>query len=135
MAVILDTSYLIAYVNKRDVNHHEAHGLRPALAGGKYGRLIITDLIFSEFVTLLRKKARDPHQAVKEGELLLHDPALFTAGTSSVVFSTAWELFKRYPSVSFTDAATAALAQRMNIQHVCSFDRDFDRFPFLRRVH
>jgi predicted nucleic acid-binding protein len=67
MTIILDTSYLIAYVNGKDVNHKRARQLQEDITKKKYGAVLVPDAVFSEFVTLLRRKARDKRTAVAEG--------------------------------------------------------------------
>jgi predicted nucleic acid-binding protein len=64
-----------------------------------------------------------------------YDRGLTIAGTSTVVFQDAWELFKKYTQVSFVDAVIGAMAKRIGAKHICSFDDDFDALPFVERIH
>jgi len=46
MAVLLDTSFFIAYINSRDRNHQRSRELASDIFSGKYGQVVITEHIF-----------------------------------------------------------------------------------------
>ena len=132
--IILDTSYLVALKNQKDVNFSKANQLQQELIKKTYGKLLTTDYIFNEFVTFLRKKLHNPDEAVRLGEDLLYDKEILILGIAKLNFKESWELFKKYPKISFTDATTVIIAQRLKIEYVCSFDGDFDAFKNIKRI-
>lgn len=46
----------------------------------------------------------------------------------------AKDLLTSFPGVSARDTVHAAVMERNNVTRIISFDKDFDRFPFLERI-
>lgn len=51
--IVLDSSFLIAYHNARDVHHAAAAGAMRSLVGGAWGRVLLLEYVFLEVVTVL----------------------------------------------------------------------------------
>ena len=132
--IVLDTSYLIALKNKEDIDFERANQIQEDLLNKKYGKIFLTDYIFDEFVTFLRKKLRNPREVIKLGEDLLHDKDISILGVTKLDFRESWKIFKKYENLSFTDATTITLTQKFDIKYVCSFDKNFDCFKNLERI-
>lgn len=49
-------------------------------------------------------------------------------------FLKSWEFFKRLNELSFTDCSTITLAKELGIRNVATFDSDFDKITFIRRI-
>ncbi len=94
---------------------------------------LITELY--KFMTFLRVRLKNQEEALFLGEHLLQDKDLSLIGISKVDFQEAWEVFKKYKHLSFTDATTLVIMKRYSITHLCSFDSDFDTFRKIERVH
>lgn len=134
MAALIDSSYLIAVVNRDDVNHKRAKELAQELKSGKYGSLIVLESVFNEFVTFIRKRARNPEHAVNEGSALLNDRRFSVAGAGKSIFEEGWNVFVKNKELSFTDAVIVSYMKNTGIKLLFSFDRDFDAFSFIKRV-
>ena len=134
MAVLLDSSFIIACFNKEDRHHTRALEMYRELRSQRYGKLIVLDHVFDELVTCLRTRARDKRSALVAGNALLNDPLVSVSGSGQRLFALAWQLFARYDRLSFTDALIAAHAQAVGIKQVVSFDNDFDGIPFIERM-
>ena len=46
----------------------------------------------------------------------------------------AYEVFRKYPALSFTDATSVAYMLDSGIREIYSFDRDFDTVPKITRL-
>lgn len=134
MSVILDTSFLIAFNNAKDENHKSAQSLKAKLKEKEFGQCYISDYIFDEFVTFLRAKLF-PESSIKEiGDALLADQSIKLLKIDVDTFLKSWEFFKRSNELSFTDCSTITLAKELGIRNVATFDSDFDKITFIRRI-
>lgn len=101
------------------------------VASGSYGQPFTSDYVYDETVTLTL--GRTDHEAAKRvsnrirgrGEFPNVTELLFIDRT---VFDHAANIFEQYDDqgLSFTDATTIALVEHHDIDHVLSFDDDFD---------
>jgi len=118
--IILDTSFLIAFYNKRDSRHREALKIFDEIANDK---LVISDYIFDEVVTFLRAKV--PWIAQEVGKNILENLDVIRVNDED--FITAWELFNKFDELSFTDCTTLSLSKRLKIRRVVTFDQSLTR--------
>ncbi len=51
--LLLDSSFLIAYHNTRDVHHAAAARAMPRIVAGEWGRAALLEYVFLEVVTVL----------------------------------------------------------------------------------
>lgn len=70
MAVVLDSSFLVAYHNRRDVNRPAAAAAMADLVAGTWGRALLLEYVFVEVVTVLLVR-RDLATATSVAALLL----------------------------------------------------------------
>ena len=134
LSLILDTSFLIALHNSKDIYHNHAESLKSKLKNKEFGQCYISDYIFDEFVTFLRVKSF-PASDIKElGEALLAEESIKLLKIDSQIFLQSWELFKKISKLSFTDCTTIVLAKEFGIKNVASFDSDFDKIANLKRI-
>jgi predicted nucleic acid-binding protein len=131
MSVLVDTGVVYAEHDTDAARHDAAAAALDAVYDGEYGQPFLSDYVYDEAITLtVRRGSFDP--AVELGRKLRGVdpyPAVYELlYTSAPVFEDAIEVFETYDdqSLSFTDAATIALADRHGIDHVLSFDDDFD---------
>lgn len=134
MSVILDTSFLIALNNEKDVNYKNAQSLKIRAKNKEFGQCYISDYIFDELVTFLRAKAIPLDKIKAIGDALLNDKTIELLKIDIEIFLCSWELFKTTSKLSFTDCTTLTLAKEFGIKHIASFDSDFDIFPYLKRI-
>jgi len=118
--IILDTSFLIAFYNKRDSRHREALKIFDKIANDK---LVISDYIFDEVVTFLRAKV--PWIAQEVDENILENLNVIRVNDED--FRTAWELFNKFDELSFADCTTLSLSKRLKIRRVVTFDQSLLR--------
>lgn len=126
--VLLDSSFLVAFFNARDVHHQRAAAAMERLARGEWGEPLLLEYVFLEVVTVLAAR-RDQEAATQIGDRLLgHEAIRFLP--CSELFVEAYEVFGREPGLSLTDAALVAAARALHAT-VLTFDGDFERFPEL----
>lgn len=122
ISVLLDTSFLVAFYDLDDVKHARAVELLAELEAGSYGGLFISDYIFDETITLLKKYV-GIHKTNEIGNYLLNSVEM--ANVDKEVFKHTWELSKKFEKLSFTDCSSICLIKYYNITYIATFDSDF----------
>lgn len=123
MAVFVDTGAILALLIKSD-DHHAA-------AASQYADLqkiplVTSDDIFDETITRLRRKVS--HAAAMEaGRALREGGRIRILPLTREDRDRAWALFETYGEnvKSLTDCTSVALMERLGIEQVFTFDRDF----------
>lgn len=125
--IVLDSSFLVAYHNSRDVHHAAAKGAFPALIAGDWGPILLPEYVFLEVTTVLAAR-RDLAAAINVGDGLLKAKEVEFVSCSEF-FLDAYEIFKRQtgPALSFADAAIVTIARRKGAEYVATFDFDFKK--------
>jgi predicted nucleic acid-binding protein len=125
--IVLDSSFLIAFHNTKDVHHGAAQGVMERLMHGEWEHALLLEYVFLEVVTVLRMRL-DLATAVNVGDALLRAREIEFVPCSDV-FSQAFDSFRTVSPapLSFTDAAIVAVAKRHSPGFVATFDRDFKK--------
>lgn len=132
MTILVDTGVLYAEYDRDASRHDAAAAAIEAVYDGEFGHPYISDYIYDEVVTLTRRRTGSVTAATTLGDRLRGAgdyPAVFDLHHVSVAaFQDAITVFTRYDdqALSFTDATSIALLDRLDIDHVLSFDDDFD---------
>ena len=123
--VVLDSSFIIAYHNARDVHHKAAVRAMDELTTGKWGQALLLEYVFLEVVTVLSAR-RGLSVASSVGTALLQAGEIDFVPCSEL-FLDALETFRNQTGtkLSFTDAAIVVVARRQDVGVIASFDRDF----------
>lgn len=127
-AVFVDANVLVALFNKSDSLHAKAVVLWQLLRE-QGSRLVTSDFVLAEALTVLRLRASIP-AALKFGdELLYKNKALEIISIDRSLVYQAFEIFSRIPArdVSFTDATIIALSQERGFI-VATFDKTLLKF-------
>lgn len=141
MNIALDTSVLIGLLDPHDLWHSQAVDLRSALEpAGFVG--IYFDCVLAETISTASRRLRERKRIAELDSLLDHalarfppdsltwissDTPLFYAEILSLIRSSQGEL-------NFNDALVALSCRERDIRFIASFDSDFDRLPWLRRL-
>ncbi|HME56489.1 MAG TPA: PIN domain-containing protein [Candidatus Lokiarchaeia archaeon] len=135
MAILIDTSGIIATRNKDDADHGTAVKAMRAILQRKHGETFITDYIFDEAVTIALVRTKNPEFANDIGNFILNTKLITKIQTTQGDFHEAWLLFQEYMEkrLSFTDCTLIAIARRLGIENIFSFDSHFD--GILTRIH
>jgi uncharacterized protein len=126
-ALFCDTSALYAYINRKDPDHG---AIKRAISQCK-GKLVVTNYIFDEIITLV--SARLGHAAAMHvGEILMNSPQIDRAWLTPADELNAWVLFSERPDMqySFTDCTSFVLMRRLGLKKYLALDEHFKREGF-----
>lgn len=132
MTVLIDTGVFYAQADEAANRHDVAKRALSTCFQGKYGQPYTSDYVYDEAVTLTHSRTGDHERTVTVGERIRgagHFPELVKlVRVTRDVFQMAVSVFERYDDqrLSFTDATTVTLVERHDLDHVLSFDGDFD---------
>jgi predicted nucleic acid-binding protein len=123
--IVLDSSFLVAYHNRRGVHHGAAAATMERLATGDWGLALLPEYVFLEVVTVFLSR-RGLDVAVQIATLLLQAREVEFV-PSSDMFLDVMETFRaqRRGRLSFADAAIVTLARHRDARFVATFDHDF----------
>jgi len=125
--VFVDTSGWYAYARGDDPAHKAASAALEAWEG----RLVTTDYVFDETVTLARARL-GAAAAARLGDALLDPGVVELVRLLPEDFEDAWEMFKkrRDKNWSFTDCASFAVMRRLRLSAAVATDRHFGQAGF-----
>jgi predicted nucleic acid-binding protein len=123
--IVLDTSFLVAFHNSRDVHHAEARPLMNGLVAGKWGPALLLEYVFLEVTTVLLVR-RNLNVACSVASILLQAREVDFVPCSELFIDTL-ETFRNQSGTafSFVDAAIITAARRYDARHIATFDREF----------
>jgi len=123
MVIIIDASVFVAYANRDDIHNKKATKIINSCLSGKYGRVLTTDYIFDEAVSVTLRKSNKKN-AKEFGNYVLNSE-IYVARIDSLVFQEAWDLFEKLERLSFTDCTIVAFMKTFNIKSLATFDKEF----------
>jgi len=132
--IVLDSSFLCAWYNERDVHHRAAREVMARFLKGHWGRGLLLEYVFLEVVTvLLARRGRDSAFEATRRLLEAREVELFAC---SDIFLDTVETFRAQEgrSFSFTDSAIVTVARTLDIPRVATFDDGFRRIEGLEVV-
>jgi predicted nucleic acid-binding protein len=125
MAALIDTSFLLASVSQRETNHQIA---REALRGLTSGQIIaapvLVELFYMTMVRVSHLAAVNVVNRITTSQITIVDP-------TALDYIRVDQIMRQYPDsqFDFTDVAQMAIAERLNIRQIYTFDRrDFAQF-------
>jgi uncharacterized protein len=128
--ILVDSSFFIALVDRKDQWHAAGKALLPLLAEET---ILISDLIVAESVTIIGRRSGG-----KAGEQLYH----YFMDNCDLVFTDekmlngGMQVFLRFDgTLSVSDAVSVFIMKKRSIDRICSFDSDFDKVEGIVRVH
>jgi predicted nucleic acid-binding protein len=123
--IVVDSSFLVAYHNSRDVHHSPASEVMERLIDGEWGQGLLLEYVFLEVVTVLLAR-RGLEVASTVASTLLSARELDFVPCSEL-FLDAVDTFRsqRDTRLSFADAAIVHVARDRADGLVATFDREF----------
>ena len=123
--IVLDSSFIIAYHNDRDVHHAAASEIMGEILSGRWGRSLLLEYVFLEVVTVMLSR-RGPATASAIASILLQAREVDFLPCSDFFIDTLDTFRNQFAShFSFTDAAIVTAARRQADTAVATFDREF----------
>ena len=134
MAVVaVDANVLIAARLARDQNHDRGEAITTAIDQGQLPTGIVLSDVLEEVINYLQ--ARGGHDiAVETLDALIESSGFELTQTSKADFEAGRSVFRRYDSLSLTDAIIVAAMQRAEIEYLYSFDDGFDSVDEITRL-
>ncbi len=134
MAIFLDTSFIVAFLNKKDSRNEKATELWNKIMKNKWGYPVTSDYIVDECFTLLLTRRKNLDLLSNLHSFIHGDDK---SGISKIIqffkitqriYENTWEMFKKYndPELSFTDLTILEVCKELNIQYLASYDSDFE---------
>ena len=127
--IIVDSSYFIGLVDKRDQWHKNALALKKYFESEE---VVITDLIVSEVLTEIGQR-----KGGKEGHLIYQ----FFKDNCKIIYSTeqdfesAEKIYLNFDGkLSISDSLAVHYIYEMAINKIISFDSDFDKIKNITRI-
>lgn len=128
MVVFLDTGFILAIRNSDDNNHVKATEIMKECLSGKFGRIIVSNFIFDETVTLTLVRTHNKNLVEDIGNYILNSSRINILHLSETEFLATWELFIKYfeKGLSFTDCSTLVMAKLFESNvYIATFDSHF----------
>lgn len=128
--VFVDTSLLVSVFEGDEARHDEAVQLLETLIRRKY-RLIITDYIFDECITVINSRAGHS-TAMQAGNFILNSNIVEFVWLAQEIKLRAWEYFVKHDDkgYSFTDCTSFMLMKEINLKYCLAFDKHFEQAGF-----
>lgn len=125
--VVLDSSFLVAYHNARDVHHAAAADAMRRVVAGEWGRALLLEYVLAEVATVLL--ARRGLQTASSVVTALLESREVDFVPCSDFFARTLDTFRRQRggALSFTDAAIVVVAGRDPGAVVATFDAGFQQ--------
>jgi hypothetical protein len=131
--VVVDANVLIAARLSRDQNHERGRAISEAIDQGNFPTAYVLSDVLEEVINYLQ--ARAGHDVASETlDALIESSGFSLVHTSKTDFNAGRSVFRRYESLSLTDAVVVATMQREEIEYLYSFDDGFDGVPELTRL-
>ncbi len=122
--VFVDTGAWYAYFNCSDPDHAAVS----RLLNEWKGRLLTTEYVFDEIVTLVRIRVGHA-EACRVGETIRRGTVAMLVDVTSADVESAWRRFVRHTDkvYSFTDCTSFAVMDRLKLGIAAAVDSDFAR--------
>ncbi|KAF5411073.1 MAG: hypothetical protein C5S47_05080 [Candidatus Methanogasteraceae archaeon] len=128
--IFVDSSYYIAIVDTKDQWHKKSLELSEYIENSIS---VVSSFIISEVVTEIGRRSG--------GKVAYNLYNYFTDNCKIIyidrdLLSESMEIVLKYDgTLSLADAASIAIMDNMKIGEIISFDSDFDKVDFIRRIH
>jgi len=126
-SVFFDTSAIYSYVNLLAPNHQKVK----TFINNFKGKLVITNYIFDEIITLILSRLGHKTASIV-GNILLNSPQISNYWIIENDEKDGWELFLRRTDkeYSFTDCISFVVMRKLNIKKCLTTDKHFRQEGF-----
>jgi len=115
--VVVDANVLIAARLSRDQNHDRGAAISRAIDTGRLPTAVVLSDMLEEVVNYLLARA-DHETAAATLDALIESSGFALTHTPKSDFDAGRSLFRRYESLSLTDAVIVAAMQRLDIEYL-----------------
>jgi len=124
MTVIVDTSIFFAFYSIKDKYHLDSLAIVAHALEGKWGRILITNHILDEVLTLLKYRI-SPRTAEIFIKVFIKNHLIEVMYTDERLEKQALNVFRQFiykKGLSYTDTITVVMMREYNIGYLLSFD-------------
>lgn len=129
--IFLDTSFLLALHIKTDQMQPRALELAPDLKGET---TVISSHNLEEVATFIAHRG-GAGMAAKVARSILDSEETELVIPDREQLESALALLEKHEGLSLCDVLAVIIMKEKGIRRIASFDKDFDRFPGIRRLH
>jgi predicted nucleic acid-binding protein len=130
---VVDANVLIAARLSRDQNHDRGVAISEAFDRGDLPTAYVLSDVLEEIINYLQ--ARSTHDvAVRTLDALIESSGFEIVHTPKRDTDSGRSLFRKYDSLSLTDAVIAASMRRRELEYLYSFDEGFDAVNGISRI-
>jgi len=131
--VVVDANVLIAARLSRDQNHSRGAAITQAIDEGEIPTAYVLSDVLEEVVNYLQaRSSRDVAAATLDA--IIGSRGFELTHTQKTDFDAGRSLFRRYDTLSLTDAIIVAAMQRLDRTYLYSFDDGFDTVADITRL-
>lgn len=130
---LVDSSVLIGAASARDQHHDEAKSIVHEFDSGALPTGYVTNYVLTETLNFVHERIGHDN-ATGLLDRLVESAGFELVNASQTDFDAGRSLFRQYDGLAFGDATIVAYMQREEIQHLYSFDNDFDVVSDLTRL-
>ena len=130
---MIDTGVLVSMADSDDEHHDVAMRIVRGIDHGDLPTARVTDYVALETLNWIHSRKRH-ETAVETYERLNQSAGFEVLHAAQKDFAKAVNLFQTYAGLSFGDATIVAYMQREEIEHLYSFDDDFDTIQGITRL-
>jgi len=128
VVVFLDTGFILAIRNSDDINHVKAVEIMKKCLSGKFGRIIVSNFVFDETVTLTLVRTRNKNLVKDIGDYIFNSTRIHLLHLSETEFLATWDIFLKFfdKGLSFTDCSILVMAKLVESNvYIATFDNHF----------
>ncbi|MBN1139289.1 MAG: type II toxin-antitoxin system VapC family toxin [Anaerolineae bacterium] len=141
MQIAIDTSFLIGLLDPQDIWHDPAVAVKGALQALE-AEVVVFDCVLSEALSTLARRIHEQRRLADLNRLLDHVLVAYPADDIMWALPDVPALYVEIVALmrasggelNFNDALIALSCRYRDIPLIASFDRDFDRVDWLKRV-
>jgi predicted nucleic acid-binding protein len=137
----LDASFVIGLLDEKDIWHVPASQVYADMLA-RSAQIMAFDCVLAESVSTLARRVHEKRRTTDLKLLFERVRAKFPTKSISWLYPEVPEVYDRVVmlveqtagELNFNDALIALACQQRGIKFIASFDGDFDRLPWLRRI-
>ena len=133
MASFIYSGVWIAAFNSKDQYYKEGSKIIEALIENRIKDAHISDFIFNEVVTYIRKKI-GIKESIETANALLNSYNIRIIYVDQAIFNASYHIFQRYDQLNFTDSTIVVIMKNLKIKNLFSFDSGFDGIKDISRI-
>ena len=139
--IVLDTTFIVGLIDDQDMWRVPALELQAALEAHDF-KPVILDCVMAEAISTMARRVHEKRRTTDLTLLLTRIRAQFPASSLVWLYPDLPRLYDEVVvlveqssgELNFNDALIALSCRNRQIEYLASFDADFDRLPWLKRI-